>query len=480
VSLLRWGLALALLSALPQRLWAAPALRYQVDTPGGYAVIGQTLAYDCGSAQPAPAGSTVTCTGIGDGDSAPDLYWRDDVASPATSATSGRSAARLTLPAGATVTYARLYWAALRANDLPDQEVTFDRDGGFSATVRAEASGSKVVLTSGPVMGVIYVAYQASADVTALVQASGEGLYRVTDVDSITLTGNGALSENPFSAWHLVVIYSLPAGATQHIAVYDGLDGVDQNTEAAALVDGFTVPAGGSPQASLAAWAFETDASQTGDALKINGTAVGNAANPADNFWNESHTRAGAGVTGQSPALTGLPATGAGSDLDEIDLAPLLSGGATSFRLAATATTDTFWFGGFVLALATDGPPPGLDAGAPGADAGGSDGGSDGGNSGNPEAGTSSDGGPGGDGGPSTGDGGVADAPAGGSTDAGGTDGPARDGSGGGSTIDDSVVAEGSGCRCALGTSGDGPTAALLPWALAYALFQLRARRRRR
>jgi hypothetical protein len=470
----RWlPLGLALLLA-PGLALAAPTLRFQVDSPGGYVVLGQTLGYDCGSGIAPPAGSTATCTGAFDGDSAPDLYWRDNLASATTAASDARTSATLTLPPGATVTYARLYWAGLRANDLPDREVTLDRDGGFTATVTAPANASNAVLSSGPVVGVVYVAYQASAEVTDLVRDNGAGIYRVTGVDGIPL--NGVSSENAFSSWHLVVLYSLPAGPRQHLAVYDGLDAVEMAADASVSVVGFSVPAGGSAQGSLAAWGYEADTAQTGDSLRIKNTAVTNAGNPADNFWNESRTRAGAGVDGEVPALTGVPGTGAGFDLDDLDLGPLLAAGDTTFQLTAATTTDAFWFGGFVLSVATDGPPPGLDGG-PG-DAG--DGGSGGSGDGGAGEGGAGDGGAAVDGGGSGGDG-ATDGGGGGSAgdarDGGAGDGPDVDGGATGpSGPDDSVIAEGSGCRCGLGGGGDLPVLAAFPWLLAYGL----TRRRRR
>ena len=474
-------LALAVLLA-PAAALGAPALRFQIDGPGGYLVLGQTFGYDCGSGNPPPAGSTTSCTGVFDGDPAPDLYWRDNLATPATTASDARTSANLVLPAGATVTYARLYWGGLRANDLPDREVTLDREGGFSATVMANANAANVVLSSGPVAGVVYVAYQASADVTGLVRTSGAGSYRVTGVDGIAL--NGVLSDNAFSAWHLVVIYGLPAGPTQHLALYDGLDTVAMDAEAAVPVGGFSVPSTGAPQGSLAAWAYETDAAQTGDALRIKAMAATNAGNAADNFWNESRTRLGAGVTGLVPALTGLPGTGAGFDLDEIDLGPLLAPGDTGFPVTATATTDGFWFGGFVLSIATDGPPPGLDGGSGG---GGADGGSaagDGGGAGDGPGGGGGDGAAAADGGGAGGTGGGGGSGAGGASGAAGS-GTGGSGGGGGDSgdggaptePDDSAIAEGSGCRCGLGGRETPPAALVLPGLLL--LLGLRRRRRR-
>ena len=57
------------------------------------------------------------------------------------------------------------------------------------------------------------------------------------------------------------------------------------------IANGFTLP--GAPEGSLAAWAYEADAIQTGDQFRIEATAVSDGVNPADNFWNESRTASG-------------------------------------------------------------------------------------------------------------------------------------------------------------------------------------------
>jgi hypothetical protein len=53
------------------------------------------------------------------------------------------------------------------------------------------------------------------------------------------------------------------------------------------------------------------------DALTFNGTAIGNAANPANNFFNSSRSYLGTLVSnvGDLPQLTGAAASMAGIDL---------------------------------------------------------------------------------------------------------------------------------------------------------------------
>src|SRR5205823_14843623 len=102
-------------------------------------------------------------------DAGADAYWRDNAADHTVSATSARTAVDLPLPGGATVKYARLYWSATLDAASPDSSALLDRPGGFSAQVNADRSF--MALIAGPLPLLTYIAYQASADVTALVAA---------------------------------------------------------------------------------------------------------------------------------------------------------------------------------------------------------------------------------------------------------------------------------------------------------------------
>src|SRR6185436_14553635 len=222
-----------------QTAGAAPVLRVRQMVNGDVLVVGSPLAHDCGSA-PTPAGASALCTGVFDSDAGSDAYWRDGTADATVSATSARTSADLPLPAAARVKYARLYWSATLDAASPDLGAVLDRPGGFSTPVTADSSF--MALIAGPLPLLSYIAYQASADVTALVAAHGRGAYRVSDVAGIGL--DGVSSEVSFAAWTLVVIYELPASPPHLIALYDGLDGVTRNTPVALTTYGFAAPAG--------------------------------------------------------------------------------------------------------------------------------------------------------------------------------------------------------------------------------------------
>ena len=108
----------------------------------------------------------------------------------------------LSIPSGATITYARLYWARRAAT--ADTSVLVERigTGAFSTTVNADASVTATATGVSP-----HTYYQSTADVTALVQANGVGQYRISGVDTRKL--QQPERRRLFAGWSMVVFYSL-------------------------------------------------------------------------------------------------------------------------------------------------------------------------------------------------------------------------------------------------------------------------------
>ena len=157
---------------------AAPALRKQVDQNGDFVLIGNTLGHECSSggnpSVPAPVVGTLGSCGGATGDSSPDVFWRSDapaagsaIANSSITNPQARSTAVLGLPAGAKVTYARIYWAGYLTggNPQPDGTVRIERPStGLSTLISADQSFSATTAGAG-------LWYQSTADVTALVNA---------------------------------------------------------------------------------------------------------------------------------------------------------------------------------------------------------------------------------------------------------------------------------------------------------------------
>ena len=349
------------LGAAASAAHAAPTLRKQVDQKGDFILFGNTVGFECAEnvAIPAPlAGSTATCPNVPNNqqdeldDSAPDIFWRSDspadgqaTASTAITAAQARSTAVLDIPAGATITYARIYWAGLLAGNMStDPAVSVLPPGGVNTNVPADDQ--------------FFVArggnrwYQSTAEITNLLTAGGEGAYRVSDIGSIGL--DDLENNDPMVAWLVVVLYSLPTDPPRNLTVFDGLDLVSNGNPAAVSLTGFLVPNAGF-DAKLGVIAYEGEQQHTGDSLVFNGVNLSNAANPVTNFFNSTRSYLGTAVSnaGDLPRLTGGPGSLAGVDMDVVDVKAQLAAGDTSATIAATSSSDTYLLGAFVTSIST-------------------------------------------------------------------------------------------------------------------------------
>jgi len=354
-SSLPWLLASAALLSSSLAAAGTPVLRYQGNVRGDARVIGAPLAFDCHSAEPVPPGATATCSGeSASSDTAPDIYWRDELANPSVTATQARTAATLDLPAGAKVLYARLYWAALK--DAPNADPTAVLDCATCPKLSVDADSTETLphpYRDG------WVFYQSSADVTAYVASQGARAYRVTDVEGIALAGVEV--DVAYTGWSLVVAYEAPGESLRNLALFDGLTHVDPPakdvlTKTTVTLDGFLVPAGF--DAKLISFAYEGDADYAGDHMSVNGTRVVSYPGQEDNFYSSARTWLGAAVCGANdvPQLSGRPDSLAGYDLHAVDVSQLLSAGDTTVIIEADSLYDKYYLGGFVTSI-TDRSP---------------------------------------------------------------------------------------------------------------------------
>ncbi len=346
-----WVLACLLVAQVTP---AAPSLRQQIDVRGDFALIGNTLAQDCVSGTPAPVVGTVGACGTNTADSAPDVFWRSQApgagqaqANTAIGVTEARSTSVLSLPVGATVKYARLYWAAENSSATADTTVTLDRPGGFSQTITADQSFT----AAGN-------AYQSTADVTALVAAQGNGAYRISGVAS---KGFVNVNDNVnFAGWSLVVFYEDFTQPSRNVALFDGLDLVNGTNSQSATLSGFLVPNAGF-DAKLGVITYEGDGQGTGDSLRFgtapltNADRLSDALNPVTNFFNSTRSNLGVAVTvpGDLPQLSGAARSMSSYDMDIVDITSRVAAGQTSADIEATSSGDVYYLGAFITSIST-------------------------------------------------------------------------------------------------------------------------------
>ncbi|MDC3984848.1 MopE-related protein [Polyangium jinanense] len=328
---------------------AAPNLRVQVDQKGDFLLIGNTLGHDCaGNAPGLPLVNIVGSCGNNATDSGVDILWRSQDPLPTQAsaintitAAQARSTAILTIPAGATVTHAYLYWGATRNASGADTTATLDRPGVFSQDLTATQAYTSTQNS-----------YQSVADITAIVQAQGSGAYRVAGVD--VEPTDGITDATTFAAWWMVVLYERASDPPRNLAIFDGLDAVGNGNPQNVTLSGFLVPPAFA-NAKLGVVAFEGDTSVTGDSFSFNNVQLSNALNPAGDFFNRTRTNLGAAVTvaGDLPQLDGTAGSYSGMDMDIVDITGQLTAGQKSAPISATSTGDVYWLAGFVTSIPT-------------------------------------------------------------------------------------------------------------------------------
>jgi hypothetical protein len=129
--------------------------------------------------------------------------------------------------------------------------------------------------------------------------------------------------------------------------VFDGLAVVDIDHPARFDVSGFRTPDTGPTDATLGIVAYEGDATLTGDTATIDGQALTDPANPADNLFNSTITARGDPASGRTPDH---PNT-FGADIDTITVGPLLAPGARNAAIDLASTRETYLPGVLTLSV---------------------------------------------------------------------------------------------------------------------------------
>ena len=357
----RWGTSLGLaccvLVSAARPAAAAPTLREQRDLQGDFVLFGNTLAHECDPGAPAVPAPVVGTLGVcpNSNNYAPDVYWRADAPAAGQASANNtlgpedaRSTAVLVLPQGARVVYARIYWGSYSSAGGPDDAIRVQRAStGLDTVVMADDE----VRVNNANTGRFW--YQSTADVTALVQAQGPGAYRIAEVEGLDIVGLGDV--NPVAAWYAVVLYERTGQPWRNVALFDGLDLVDQTMNSvSASLSGFLVPQTGY-DARLGVVAYEGEAQLTGDSLRFNDNQLSDAVNPANNFFNASRSALGSALTvaGDLPQLSGGARSMTNVDLDVIGVTALVAPGDSTATIEARTNQDTFLLASFITSIST-------------------------------------------------------------------------------------------------------------------------------
>jgi large repetitive protein len=244
------------------------------------------------------------------------------------------SSARLSLPAGARVLFAGLYYGS-RTNA---------GTGGKSAPDSTPAGLGKVDLKPPGASGFDHLtaavdmssdvagAYAAFVDVTVRVQRAGSGVYTVANVQSAT-------GEDRYAGWALVVAYEAAGEPPRDLTVFDGLASVTQGKSAVTIpVSGFQTPLSGPVRTKLGFVAYEGDRGISGDSATLDGKVLSDGLNAGNNFFNSVISNDGRYFTDKTPDYVNQ----LGFDAKRIGIDGLLANGATSATIGLKTSSDQY------------------------------------------------------------------------------------------------------------------------------------------
>ncbi len=342
------GATLALaLAAAPAHAADAPFTpRFAQTVRGDVAAVGNTV-LTCPAATPG-------CTNAqnGSGSTLNNNSWNMTPVNTA-GGTVNSSSATVTLPAGATVLWAGLYWGAdtsagtngaVAPSAAAKGTVRFRVPGGSYQAVSAAAGD---VLTS----SVQATRYRAFRDVTALVTTGGAGSYSVADVQA----GTG---QDRFAGWALIVAYRDNAQPVRRLNVYDGLGTVDAGHTFSTVIAPFHTPATGTVTTKAGLLTYEGDAGLATETATFNGQPLTDALNPVNNAMNSTIEAGGTRFSAKTPDYVNQ----FGLDLDTFANAGALANDQSSATLAFSSTNEYFMPSAFFL-VSDEGPATSTGAG---------------------------------------------------------------------------------------------------------------------
>jgi uncharacterized repeat protein (TIGR01451 family) len=330
LAIVRFVAPLALLAALLLPAAAAAQViraftpRYTTNDNGEITLIGNTMMTCNGNGNQCNQGRNGNGNSVNNND-----VTMTYVDADADGTTFSSSSAVLAIPSGATVLWAGLYWSG-------DTNVGQRNQCVFQTPV---APYTTLTATQLDLSGTVYKGF---IDVTARVQAGGAGTYWVANVRS---TNNAS---NVFAGWAMVVVLRVAADPSRNLVVFDGYASVAPGATVNVAVSGFVTPPAGPVQTQLGAVVSEGDLGFTGDSFTLNGTALSDAANPANNFFNSSVSRLGVTVTTKNPNYLNQY----GWDVDLVSANGVLPNNASNATITLSSTDDQFYPG--VVTFATD------------------------------------------------------------------------------------------------------------------------------
>lgn len=228
--------------------------------------------------------------------------------------TATSSGALTELPPGARVEAAYLYWAGSwspwggSTATSPDYDVTLDGQA---------IAADRTFLETFPYWGTDYEFFSGFADITAQVDAKGNGTYTFGGLD-VNTAGPHCNVQVVLGGWSMVVVYRHPLESNRVVNVYDGFE-YYRGGEIVVVADNFRIAATDiDGKACHITWeGDETNSQDSGgyrESLSFNGADLTDVLNPTGNQFNSTVNVLGSNDTW-------------GVDFDIYDVTPWLSAG---------------------------------------------------------------------------------------------------------------------------------------------------------
>ena len=187
------------------------------------------------------------------------------------------SSATLNLNPDQTIIAAYLYWAGSGNGDL---DILLNNNPITAERVFNDALDATRVF------------FAAFADITAVVQTQGNGIYTVSEFDLTNVIAPYCSTGTNFGGWAITVIYEDNNLPLNQLNVYDGLQSVPTNLSV--TLDNLNVLDNQGAKIGFVAWEGDS-ALAVNEQLSINGNAISNPPlNPVNNAFNGTNSFTGA------------------------------------------------------------------------------------------------------------------------------------------------------------------------------------------
>ena len=351
---------------------------------GGYAIVGNTLLTCPENLSPTRrragrASDAAACLNANNNDKAMKYVNVDPLGTSPKRFNS--STATVSVPAGARVVRAFLYWGADLARGVTSDSAADGAPGGEdpstntawrTAFLKTGAGGYTMIDAQQPGRDGLWkgieswynqpgnrpgFAYQVRADVTNEIRAA---LASTNSVNATVANVQAGKGNNRHGGWTLVVVWENDTAAWRNLTLFDGFDFVQVSGGQELVVGplqfkGFQTASSGPVDAHVTTWTYEADRSIVGDYMSLGAPTnscssltyrVSDAVNPVDNFFNSTISRGGVNVTSKLPNYQNQ----LGYDLDAPSIPEgTIHNGATGAAVCLGTTGDTYFFGGLAF-----------------------------------------------------------------------------------------------------------------------------------